>query len=529
MFNLLFKDLRIQFLGDSDFKKKLIKLIIMILLMGALAFVIAFIFSNVIKKVDVYKGAATAYLTLFLSIISLLMIIMNMLRAYKLFFDKKDIEILKTEPVTNGQIIGSKMIYILVMHYVTSLTFVYPIFISYAISQGRSALFYFITIFYPILSFLFEGGIALLLVYPFKLIIDYLKKHLIIQFIVSLILMVLLAILYSRILSIFMNLVVNNNINQLFTTSAISQVTNITKGMVPIVFLVQFFLGIGLRLLPYVAIALGIFLLGVTLTVFSFNYFRNVTFNPPKKKLKEIKKMPSLSRMLIKKELIVLFKDSNNIFSFSGLLIIQPFLMYMVISSINGVFRSGTFQFYSLILPNIVEIIDIVLMMLFTIIINTGANSYITNEMRTIRVLKTIPIEPEKQLLFKVLVPFSLSLISLILSTIVLFICKTINPIHIIFGFLLSLSMLVVFEIVSLKEEIKIRANKPKSSFLSTIYAYVLPIIFLGVAVLFSYNKVNVIVPYILTLIIILASAIPFVINYKQKIRNDFLDLDMIN
>ena len=78
-------------------------------------------------------------------------------------------------------------------------------------------------------------------------------------------------------------------------------------------------------------------------------------------------------------------------------------------------------------------------------------------------------------------------------------------------------------------EEMKIRANKPKSSFLSTIYAYVIPIVFLGISVLFTYNKVSVIVPYILTLVIIFGSAIPFIINYKQKIRDDFIDLDMIN
>lgn len=529
MFNLLFKDLRIQFLGDSDFKKKLIKLIIMILLMGALAFVIAFIFSNVIKKVNVYDGAANAYLTLFLSIISLLMIILNLIRAYKLFFDKKDIEILTNYPVTNGQIVGSKLIYILVMHYVTSLTFVYPIFISYAMTQGRSALFYFITIFYPILSFLFEGGIALLLVYPFKIIIDYLKKHLIIQFIVSLLLMAGLAFLYSRLLAVFMDLVVNNNLNQLFTTSAIKAVQKGTNFLVPVVFLVQFFLGIGVRILPYISIATGVFLLGATVTIFAFNYFRNVTFNPPKKKIKEIKKMPSIPVMLIKKELTVLFKDSNNLFSFSGLLIIQPFLMYMVISSINGVFRSGSFQFYSLIIPNVVEILDIVLMILFTIIINSGANSYISNEMRTIRVLKTMPIEPEKQLLFKVLVPFSLSLISLIVSTIILIAFKVTAPVHIIFGFILSLTMLIVFEIVSLREEMKIRANKPKSSFLSTLYAYVIPVLFFGLAVLFTFNKINVIVAYIISLVLIIGSAIPFVINYRYKIREDFLDLDMIN
>ena len=89
--------------------------------------------------------------------------------------------------------------------------------------------------------------------------------------------------------------------------------------------------------------------------------------------------------------------------------------------------------------------------------------------------------------------------------------------------------MLIVFEIVSLREEMKIRANKPKSSFLSTLYAYVIPVLFFGLAVLFTFNKINVIVAYILALVLIIGSAIPFVINYRYKIREDFLDLDMIN
>ena len=125
-------------------------------------------------------------------------------------------------------------------------------------------------------------------------------------------------------------------------------------------------------------------------------------------------------------ELCLLFKDSNNIFSFAGLLIVQPFLMYLVVSALNGVFSSGTFAYYLVALPNFMPVLDIVLIMLFTVIINAGANSYIGSEKRTVRIMKTIPISVFTQLIIKVGVPFVTSCISLVISTLVLLIAGVI-------------------------------------------------------------------------------------------------------
>ena len=47
---------------------------------------------HVIKDVKSFPGASNVYLTLFLAIISVIMILFNVVNAHKLLFDKKDIE-----------------------------------------------------------------------------------------------------------------------------------------------------------------------------------------------------------------------------------------------------------------------------------------------------------------------------------------------------------------------------------------------------------------------------------------------------
>jgi len=555
--NLLVKDFKLQFFSGENTKKKLLGLIIRILLAGALALVVTFIFTQVMIKVSDYDRmmqriaiesgtavadgidpyrAVKAYMTLFLAIISVIMIVLNVVRAYKLFFNDKDVEILIKMPVSNTDIILSKLIVIFVSHIVTSFIFVFPLFVAYYLQVGGSPRLYFVAVFYTFLSFLLEAGIALIIVYPFKLIVDYLKKHILIQFIIALVLMLGMAALYARVLNVFMDMVVNrmsdsSSVIGLFTPENIENVIRMTN-IVPLIYLIQFYFS-GLRnvtfLVRYIFTAGGIFLVGLAISVFAFNFFRNIRFQSKKRIKKGGVKVSSVNKALIKKELILLFKDSNNMFSFSALLIVSPILMYLVVYAINGVFSNGTFSFIALIIKDIIPLIDIVLIMLFTTIISSGASNYISNERRTMKILKTIPISPFKQLLFKVLVPFTLSAISLLISAIVLLITRVVTFNTLIFGFILSIMLLVLYMLASLKEEMKIRNEEKKNTTLSTLFAYVVPIIFLLVSIIISYLEYNVIYAYLITMGVILLMVLPFVINMRKKIDNDFLDLEVIN
>ncbi|MBE6143041.1 MAG: hypothetical protein E7177_03540 [Erysipelotrichaceae bacterium] len=530
MLNILVKEFKLLFWGDkTSVVKKILALIFTGLMLAIFVTIETYLFVMVIRKVKVYSGAAQIYLTLFLAIISCIMIVLNIVCAHKLFFNEKDIEQLTRYPISNEQIILSKLVFMIIIHFFTSMMFTYPLFLAYGTIMGRAPLYYFIVLFYPILSFLFEGGVALILVYPFKLLIDYLKKHLLVQFIVSLIVMFGACFLYSKILTLFMDLVVNNNINILFTLSSLDKLSKFVKSLIPINFLVQSFLATSGRIMQYLLISGGIFLVGITVSIFAFNYFRNMVVHHTSKELKETLKVTSIKKNLMKKELILLFKDSNNIFTFAGLLIVQPFLLYLVVSALNGVFSSGTFAYYLIALPYFMPVMDIVLIMLFTVIINSGANTYIGSEKSTMRIMKTIPVSVFTQLLIKVGVPFVCSSISLIISTLALLIGKVISFQTFIFGTLITIVLLLVFQLVSLKEELTIKMGKNKSTFLSSLYSYLLPIAFLGVSLVLSFFGLDIRIAYLISTGVIILLGVPFVINFKKKTINRFLDLEVVN
>ena len=180
-------------------------------------------------------------------------------------------------------------------------------------------------------------------------------------------------------------------------------------------------------------------------------------------------------------------------------------------------------------LPNFIPVLDIVLIMLFTVIINSGANNYIGAEKRTMRIMKTIPISVFTQIFIKVSVPFVTSSASLLVSTIILWATKTISFQTFIFGTLITIVLLFVFELVSLWEELSIKFNKPKSSFLSGVYSYLLPLAFLGVSLVLTYYEVNIVLAYLASTGAVLILSLPFVIRFKYRTINKFLDLEVVN
>ena len=530
MLNLLAKDFKLIFAKKEDIKKQIISSVFMVIVFAALIAIETFIFKLVLDKIKDYYQAPISFLTLFLFIVSVLMMIFAIIQARKLFFNKLDMEQLNVHPVSNGQIIASKLIFLFMLQYVTSLMFTYPLFISYAITFYKLHDFYFLALFYPLLSAVFEIGVALIFVYPVKLIGDWLKKHLIIQFVFAMVIIFVLAFMYSQVLNVFINLVANNSINTIFSTEFIDNLAKIKQFFIPTYYLADIFIfeNMGI-IIPYLLIAIGVFLLGLTISVSSFKYFKNsVHANEKINKEKEIK-ITTMNKALIKKEIILLFKDSGYILSFTGLLVVQPFLAYLVINALNTIFQSGAFAYYITLLPNFVPLIDILLIMMFTLIINQGANNYISMENKNVRLMKTIPVNLYKQLLFKVMIPFILSSASLLITILVLAIGQVISITTAIFGFILSIILLAIFEIVSLFEELKVKRNRPRSSTISSLYSYLLPLIYFAVALLLSYNNVHVILVYVIALAAIALTSLPYVIKIKERIARLFLELEMVN
>ena len=530
MINLLYKDFKLMFGTNKNISSRIIQGLIRLIFIAIFITIEVFLFTSILKRISSFSNAAYAYMNLFLFIISILLIISGVFQANKLFFNEQDIEQLSVHPVSNSSIIFSKLVFLFIIHYATCFMFVYPLFVSYAILIGKGVWFYYIGLFYPLLSFILEIGVALIFVYPLYLVKKFLKKHLVVKFIVSIVILLVISVLYSIVLNLFINFIAGGNTNQLVSTAFISKIQGIERFEIPLKFLVNAFINRNFKLLlPFILISIGIFTIGVSICIFTFNYVRNVSINKDfKKEFKEIKPVKPV-KALIKKEVMLLFKNSDYATSFSSLLIIQPFLAYLVVSSLNTIFSNGVFAYYLTVVPNFLNIIDIIIIMFFTVMIAQGASLYISMEKKTIKVMKVMPIAFGKQIFIKVSIPFILSVASLIVTLLTLLIGKVINGGLLLITLVMSVLILLAYIITSLNEELSIKHKKPRSTFVSGIVAYVIPIVIASVSLFLSFKGVSINICYLLGIGILLLFIIPYTIYVGLNLNSKFLDLDMVN
>jgi hypothetical protein len=180
-------------------------------------------------------------------------------------------------------------------------------------------------------------------------------------------------------------------------------------------------------------------------------------------------------------------------------------------------------------LPNFIVLIDILVIMLFSLIIAQGANNYISSEGSNVKFIKTLPISPFIQIVVKVALPYVLSAISLIVSLLILRITKEISTSGFFAALIYTLLMLFVFNLVSLFEELKIKRNKPRTNYISNLYSYLIPLSIFIIGVLLSYFRVSIYLVYLIGLGIIIVSSLPYLVNIKKKVEGLFLALEVEN
>ncbi len=527
MLTLLIKDFKLLFSTEKSKTRRFLDGVFGVVMTALIIAIEAFLFSAILTKIKSYSGAPETFTCLFLAVISVLMIANGVSKAMKLFFNRKDIEQLANHPVSDGMMISSKLIFLFLNHYATSFLFTFPIFTAYGIIFKKTAWFYYIAIFYPVASFLFEVGVALLLVYPVLLLVEYLKKHVAVEFAVAVGLLFAGATLYSIVLTAFVDMVANNDLNLIFTDESIAKLTKITSRLVPINFLVDFFIkGLRFKMTPYICISLGIFILGTAVTVFMYGYVRHVAVQRKQRDRSFKFKSRRVSVALALKELALITKNPDFIFSFSGLLAVEPFLLYLIVVAMSTIFTSGTFVYYISLFPDFTSMISVFLVMMVTLIISSGANRYISMEATTIKNLKIIPISPKRQLIVKVLIPFLMSEIALIISILAILIGRAASPLACLFAFLLSTVLLFVFDVIAMREELHIRHGRPRSTFMSSLYAYLLPISFLAVGLVLSFVGMPIWLIYLMGMAIFAGIGIPVCLNVWRNMGVWFMDLE---
>ena len=183
MLTLLIKDFKLMFPGGKGGRlSRILRMLLSVLFIGFFIGIEVFLFSAILEKIENFSNARVAFIRLFLLVLSIFMTISGVFRAKKLFFNEKDIQQLANHPVENSKLIFSKMVFLVLLHFATALMFEYPVFVAYGLAMQKSIWFYYQALFYPLAASIFELGIALILVYPVWMFLQYLKKHVILEF-----------------------------------------------------------------------------------------------------------------------------------------------------------------------------------------------------------------------------------------------------------------------------------------------------------------------------------------------------------
>ena len=117
MLTLIAKDFKLLFASTKDKKRRILSYIFTALVFVGIVALETFIFYMILNNIKQFNHAAPAFMTMFLFIIAVLMTIFSVASAKKLFFNKLDMEQLRTHPVSNAQVVASKMIFLFLIHY----------------------------------------------------------------------------------------------------------------------------------------------------------------------------------------------------------------------------------------------------------------------------------------------------------------------------------------------------------------------------------------------------------------------------
>ena len=115
MLNLIVKDFKLLFANKNSLKKNVASAFASALAIACFLAIEIYVFTMLLGKLQDYAQATLPFLTLFLFIISVVTVFMDMFLANRLFFNKEDIDQLIKRPISNFQIVASKMVFLFIM------------------------------------------------------------------------------------------------------------------------------------------------------------------------------------------------------------------------------------------------------------------------------------------------------------------------------------------------------------------------------------------------------------------------------
>lgn len=491
-----------------------------------------FIFYSVNKKIEKYSEYGTFdFLVLFLFVIMLVDIVGAVIKARNVLFNHSDNQILFPLPVSTGEIIFSKIVYIFLNEVLLHLLVSTPILITYGALNTQIPYFYVFSLIYPMLISLFSIGIVLILVVPYEFLYKLIKLSDIAQFVLGSTLMIALCFAYQYVLNLFLNALNDSAIGGVFDKNFIESLHASVIYLAPNYYIFDSVINGNNGILSW-CILLGSILISMSLGTFiSSIAYINLSKNEFEFKLnkerKHIKVDPPM-KALFKKELALIFKDSNNLFSYTSLLIMAPFLSFLVVSSLSAIMYSNLSQYLSFF-PDLVKGINICLILLFSSVINGSAVLSLSREGKALQIVKYLPVGLKKQIGVKAIIPIAFSSLSLLITCFTLSIGGVVDWLTSIVTLLLGIMIIFATNAYGIYFDMYDRSSdhKIKLSWITEAISIGAPFLLFAIQIALALNNVNTWLNYFVLLLVALLIFIPFIFVRRKKLRKVFNKMEV--
>lgn len=522
MLSLLSKDFQLLFsFSGKTGKRKVFSLLASLVFLFVFRAVEVFLFVGVLGKLKDYSGVPFAYRTLFLFILSRLRRLSLLIKCERLFYRGEDLTALSALPLSPASIISSKLITVFLYQFRRETLLIFPLLVSYGVRFHRPAFFFFLAFLYPFFSFFFEAGIARILLPLYHRIVSYLSDRPLFFLISGLVVRGGFAFLYGKVLNLFVQLVSDQDLTLLFTTENRQKMVNRQKYLLIVNRILDFMVkGSGLHFFLWFAFALGAFLLGLLVTVPSYHavLHKGERNYASRKKRKPLRRSPL--KALCKKERQLLYSNSENLYSFTGLLLVGPYLGYLIVYALNIIFSKGLLGYYLSLFPNVKESVAYFVFVFLSMVRLSGASDYLSREKEGIVLRKIIPVSLSKQLSVKRGIPLLSLSLSLFAMALVMIFTKNRNAVNAFAAFFSSLLLAYSYSILCLRGE---RRNRGKQSLNASLFSYLAPLFLFFVFFLLNYLKVPFIASFFLLVFLSFIPALALFFYFKKKKNTRFI------
>ncbi len=536
---MLIELIRKEFLARKDSSDKSVlslvfSYLLKFIILGGFIALECFIALSLDKKINKYSSYGSYdFLVFFLFIAMVVGILHSTASARKVIFDSGDSEVILRLPISSTNVILSKIIYLYIKDILLELCIATPLLICFGVSHNMMARFFVLAILYPIFISLFSIGISLLLSVLYQYIYKKIKQSDLAQFIIAAILVIGLCFAYKFVLNMFLLALSDSSVGGVFSDSFINGIHDASKFFLPVRNITLIIVS-KTNILQNIAILLGMMILSLSLgIVVSSLVYAKMLRSGNSREAKIYKKdkpfkVVSPSKALFKKEMDLLFKDGTNMFSYTSLLIMAPFLTYVVISSLSGVIFSDL-KFYATYFPELVSAIDLALILLFAGIINSSASLSMSREGKCIQIVKYSPIPLSKQIICKLAIPVIFSEGSFIITLIVLIATSVVKWPVILASFIIGSLMILWNNAFGLYADMHDHSSsKAKLGVWNNLVPIILPLVLLASHFLFTtYTTLDVLYVYLIECGFVLLCFLPFFVGIGKRYKKAFLNMEV--